>query len=261
MRPAVSVGGMKLRGCLTIATVGAMLAVGDVIQRVVIKTLLKMFPARREAVLSWWQRRLAIVLIGSVRMVGGGRFRSLPTIPSCPGVLILMNHQSLLDIPLANLLLEDGYPRIVTRKRYSRGIPLISHMIRLYEYPVVDSNTSVKGHFETLRKVALSSEAPVLIYPEGTRSLDGQLLPFRKGALNVLLRNRTWMVYLAVADGVLPCGQLSTILKGVHEVNCRVRVLGPFDSPADSENILDWLNEMEGRMRNELHLLRTAPQQ
>ena len=258
MRPTVKVDDMKVRGCLTIATVGTILTVADVIQRVVIKTLLKMFPVRREAVLSWWQRCLARAIVGSVRVVGGGKFRSLPTIPSCPGVLILMNHQSLIDIPLANLLLEDGYPRIVTRKRYSRGVPLISHMTRLYEYPVVDSNTSVKGHFETLQKVARTSKAPVLIYPEGTRSLDGQLLPFRKGALNILLRNRIWMVYLAVVDGVLPCAQLSTMLQGVGEVNCRVRVLGPFDSPADPKSIPNWLDEMEGRMRAELQLLRAA---
>ena len=258
MRPTLNVDDMKLRGCLTIATVGVILTVGDVIQRVVIKTLLKMFPFRREAVMSWWQRRLARAMIGSVRVVGGGKFRSLPSIPSCPGVLILMNHQSLIDIPLANLLLEDGYPRIVTRRSYSRGIPLISHMTRLYRYPVVDSDASVKGHFKALQKVARNSKSPVLIYPEGTRSLDGHLLPFRKGALDILLRNRTWMVYLAVVDGVLPCAQLSTMLQGVGEVNCRVRVLGPFDSPHDSERIPNWSDEMEGRMRAELQLLRAA---
>ena len=49
----------------------------------------------------------------------------------------LMNHQSLFDIPLVVQSVVRGYPRIVTRQRYSRSIPLISHMVKLYQYPVV----------------------------------------------------------------------------------------------------------------------------
>ena len=249
---------MKLRGWLTIASVGVVLTVSDVIQRVVIATLVKALPSRRQAVLAWWQRRMAMAMVGSVRIVGGGKFGPIPTIPSRPGVLVLMNHQSLLDIPIANLMMEGGYPCIVTRKRYARGVPLISHMTRLYGYPVVDSNAPVKGHVKMLRKVARSSEAPVLVYPEGTRSHDGELLPFRKGALNILLRHRTWTVYLAVADGVLPCGQLSTMLRGVGEVDCRVQVMGPFDGPADHDGIPTWSEEMEDRMREGLRALRAG---
>jgi len=249
---------MKLRGWLTVATIGAVVTVSDVTQRVVIATFVKVFPSRRQAVLAWWQRCMARAMVGSVRIVGGGTFRPLPTIPSESGILVLMNHQSLLDIPLANLMFEDGCPCIVTRKRYARGVPLISHMTRLYGYPLVDPNAPVKTHVKMLRNVARTSESPVLVYPEGTRSRNGELLPFRKGALNILLRHRTWKVYLAVADGVLPCGELATMLRGVDAVDCQVRVIGPFDTPEDAGDIPAWSEEMQNHMREGLRALRAA---
>jgi len=225
---------MKLRGWLTIATIGAVVTVSDVTQRVVIATFVKVFPSRRQAVLAWWQRCMARAMVGSVRIVGGGTFRPLPTIPSESGILVLMNHQSLLDIPL------------------------ISHMTRLYGYPLVDPNAPVKTHVKMLRNVVRTSESSVLVYPEGTRSRNGELLPFRKGALNILLRHRTWKVYLAVADGVLPCGELATMLRGVDAVDCQVRVIGPFDTPEDAGDIPSWSEEMQNHMREGLRALRAA---
>ena len=109
----------------------------------------------------------------------------------------------------------ERYSRIVTRKRYAKGVPVISRMIKLYEYPVVDSKGGLKGQIEMLRAVARDPRAPIVVYPEGTRSHDGELLPFRRGAVDTLLRHRRWKVYLLTADGTLPCGRLKDMLNGV----------------------------------------------
>jgi 1-acyl-sn-glycerol-3-phosphate acyltransferase len=114
---------MKLRGFSTVATAGVFLILADLIQRLIIVPLVRVAPARKERVLAGWQRWLAGTLIGVIRWVGGGRFAPFPSIPSAPGVLVLMNHQSLLDIPIVVRSFERGYPRIVTRKRYAEAYP------------------------------------------------------------------------------------------------------------------------------------------
>ena len=247
---------MKLRGFLTVATAGVFLALTDLVQRLVIVPMVWVAPARKGRVLAGWQRWLAGTLIGIARVVGGGKFEPIPTIPSAPGVLVLMNHQSLLDIPIVIRSLTHGYPRIITRKRYARGVPVISRMLRLYDYPVVDPTGPMKGQLKMLRSVALDPRVPIVVYPEGTRSRDGALLPFRRGAVDTLLRHRQWEVYLLTSDGTLPCGRLRDMLSGVDTVRCRVSVSGPFATPADPHEIPAWLEEMEGRMRQNLDGLR-----
>ena len=243
---------MKLRGFLTVATIGGFLALADVVQRLVIAPLAWVAPARKHRVLGGWQRWIAGTLIGLIRILGGGKFEPFPTIPSDPGVLVLMNHQSLLDIPIVVRCFERGYSRIVTRERYARGVPFVSKMIELYDYPVVDPKGGMKRQLEMLRSVARDPRVPIVVYPEGTRSRDGALLPFRRGAVDTLLRHRQWNVYLLTSDGTLPCGRLKDMLAGVDTVHCRVSVSGPFDTPSDPHEISTWLEEMEGRMRNGL---------
>ena len=247
---------MKLRGFLTVATAGVFFAWLDLFQRWVIAPLVWVAPARKEGVLGGWQRWIAARLIGLTRVVGGAKFEPIPTIPSGPGVLVLMNHQSLLDVPIIVRSLAHGYPRIVTRKRYARGVPLLSKMIELYEYPVVDPTGSMKWQLKMLRSVARDPRVPIVVYPEGTRSRDGALLPFRRGAVDTLLRHRQWEVYLLTSDGTLPCGRLRDMLDGVDKVHCRVSVSGPFATPSDPHEISAWLEEMEGRMRHSLQGLR-----
>jgi 1-acyl-sn-glycerol-3-phosphate acyltransferase len=249
---------MKLRGFLTVATFGVFLAVSDLIQRWVIAPWVWVAPARRDRVLAGWQRWLASMMINITRVVGGGRFEPLPVIPSAEGVLVLMNHQSLLDIPVVIRCLEHGYPRIVTRKRYARGVPVISKMLALYDYPIVDPEGGMKNQLKMLRGVARDPRVPIVVFPEGTRSRDGALLPFRRGAVDTLLRHRQWSVYLLTSDGTLPCGRFRDMLRGVGTVHCRVKVSGPFDTPSDPHEIASWLEEMEGQMRNSLVELRAG---
>jgi 1-acyl-sn-glycerol-3-phosphate acyltransferase len=247
---------MKLKGFLTVATIGVHLVIADALQRLVIVPLVWAAPARKGAVLGAWQRWIAGTLIGTIRLIGGAKSEPFPVIPSTEGTLVLMNHQSLLDIPIVVRSFKQGYPRIVTRKRYAHRKPVVSKMIELYGYPVVDPASGMKQQLKMLRSVARNPEFPIVVYPEGTRSRDGELLSFRRGAVDTLLRHRQWQVYLLTSDGTLPCGRLKDMLHGVATVHSRTHLAGPFDTPTDPHDIASWLQEMEDRMRASLTQLR-----
>ena len=110
----------------------------DLVQRLLIGPLVWLMPSSRKRILGAWMQAMAWLTSRPMVFLGGASIAVPPQVPFEPGVLIIMNHQSLLDIPMVCSSVRGGYPLIVTRKRYRHWIPLISHMIRLYQYPVVD---------------------------------------------------------------------------------------------------------------------------
>lgn len=250
---------MNLRGALTLAALGVALLACDVIQRLLIAPMARLLPGSRDAVLTEWQRFTAHVVIFFLRHMGGARFGELPEISASSGVLVLMNHQSLVDIPLVVASMHGVYPRILTRKRYERGVPLISHMTRLYRYPFVDPRATLRGELERLRAEQAASRHPLVVYPEGTRTKTGRIGPFKTLGLATILAARRWSVYVVVADGLWQKAQLDDFLGNLSSMQIRVECKGPFDSPPPDADFEPFIMEMRGVMTAMLDEMRREP--
>ena len=249
---------MKLRGLLTIGFVGLGLTVGDPFQRIVVAGLVRLLPAKRTAILSWWERRLAHFVIGSLRHLGGAHIPPPPTLPGREGVLVLMNHQSLLDIPLVVAALRPAHPRIVTRARYARGKPLISHMVRLYQYPLVEGRANARSQITAIAENARTSPVPFVIFPEGHRTRDGEIGAWQEGGLRAILEVRRWTVYLLVADGYWQNARLVDFLDHIHHIDGRSAALGPFEGPEPGTDPDAFIADMRARMIDALAALRSG---
>lgn len=236
---------------MVVAFTSLALALADIVQRVVIAPWVKLRPASRIPVLAKWIKIMAWLVTRPVAFLGGCVIpRPQRIVPSGPGVLILMNHQSLFDIPLVIQTVEGGYPRIVTRARYSRYIPLISHMVRLYQYPVVDpaaNATAMATMLEGLEDAARTSEVPLAVFPEGTRTKNGEIGRFKKGGLTRVLGARPWTVYVFVADGFWKAAKFKDFVRGVAGVEGKmehVATLEWTDPAADPIPFLDEVREL-----------------
>jgi 1-acyl-sn-glycerol-3-phosphate acyltransferase len=171
-------------------------------------------------------------------------------VPTRPGTLILMNHQSLFDIPLVVQTVEGGYPRIVTRARYNRFIPLISYMTRLYEYPMVDSTANsheLRASLVSLGKVGEIADVPIAMFPEGSRTRDGEIGRFRPAGLKRLLAARDWTVYVFVIDGFWQVAKFKDFTKGMAGIDGRMSHVGTLewtDPTADSAPFIEETRDM-----------------
>ena len=253
---------MKLRAYLaiTIACVGMLIC--DPVQRFLIAPWVRLFPSRRHRVLTAWLQWLALMVTKPLTWIGGASIPEPAKVPSGPGVLILMNHQSLVDIPLAARCIEGGYPLIVTRRRYTRWIPLISHLLRLYQYPVVDPTAKAGETRKMLRSLqarARSSEVPLVIFPEGTRSKDGDIGPFMTTGLRLILKARAWRVYVFVVDGYWGHPRLRDFLGSLGALNGRIDLVGEFEWSDPKANSAAFRSELRQMMVDRLGEMRGAP--
>lgn len=236
---------MKLRGYLALATVFVALLLCDPIQRFIIAPWVRLAPRKRIAVFGRWQHAMARVVLEPIRWIGGAHIPELPRIPAGEGTLILMNHQSVLDIPLVVASMEPGYPRIVTRTRYLRWIPLISHMVRLYQYPVVNpaaNRSESRKMMKDLTHAARDTDVPLVVFPEGTRTKDGEIGAFKTTGLRLILRQRPWTVYVVVADGFWERAKLKDFLGGMSTIRGHISLTGPLawtDPRGDSEDFIE----------------------
>lgn len=218
-------------------------------------------PRARGRLLAAWKHRIADGILDPLRIVAGARWSPPPVIPHSPGILILMNHQSLLDIPLAVKCVRGGYPHIVTRARYLQPKYLLTaHMIRLYRHPIVHPGAGTPAQLEALRVFAATTGHPVLIYPEGTRTRDGSIGPFRRAGLRAILGARPWLVYLLVADGFWQISRIGGFLSNAHSVRGKFALAGPFPSPeAGRDEELDaFIDRMRSVMSSEINKLRQS---
>jgi len=252
---------LRIRSYAALSLLAVCFPVGGVFQRLVIFPVAWMLHAQGPAFLGRWQRFLSRSLFMILTVVGGAGIPRPGRLPGKPGVLILMNHQSLLDIPMVIASVDGPFLRIVTRQRYSKWIPIISHTIRTLEYPVVNPGAkagTTRRYLERLGQVARTSDAPLVLFPEGTRTRNGKIARFQTSGLERILGARDWKVYVLVSDGYWRHAKLSHFVGGMHEIKGHLSVLGPIEWNDPEADPGDFMARMRDLMVEELARIRGA---
>jgi 1-acyl-sn-glycerol-3-phosphate acyltransferase len=157
--------------------------------------------AKRHAVARAWAR--SILWISRVRVSVSGADRIAPGRP----YILMANHQGNYDIPilLAHLPVEF---RWLAKAELFR-IPVFGHAMRAIGCIAID-RADRESAFASLERAAgvLNRGIPVMIFPEGTRSPDGTLLPFKKGGFVLAIRSGVPVVPVAVhgSRAIMPKG-------------------------------------------------------
>ena len=174
---------------------------------------------RAERVMGWWGRTF-------VRR-GGWKFRveGLENLPP-GGAVLVVNHQSIVDIPM----LLTAFPRPVgfLAKRELGEIPLFGKAMAAAGNLFIDRDDP-RDAVRMLREAGtrLRDGRLVVVFPEGTRSVDGSIGEFRPGAFYLAQKSGAPVVPVYIDGGyrALPKGSIR-----VRPAEFLVRVLPPLSS-------------------------------
>lgn len=141
----------------------------------------------------WWAKALIRLSGVRVEIEGAGHVD-----PSQSYVLVA-NHQSAFDIPVIY-----GYSGLDLRwvmKAEIKWIPFVAAGCRAIGHVFVERGNTQQSTEAINKAVArLESGTGVLFFPEGTRSMDGQLLPFKKGAFRLAVSQKLPILPVTVID-------------------------------------------------------------
>jgi len=142
--------------------------------------------------------------------------------------VIISNHQSMLDILLINCL---RYKFKWISKIENFNVPVIGWYLRMARYITVDRGNE-ESKLEMLEKSSdcLKEGISIMIFPEGTRSLNNEIGFFKRGAFQLALQANVPILPVLIdgTGGILPKHGL--IFRSGYQI--RINVLDPVN-PAD----------------------------
>jgi 1-acyl-sn-glycerol-3-phosphate acyltransferase len=193
-------------------------------------------PGAAEAWLTRQFRKWTAYVLGvftvELSIDGADHFARLP-----PGrkLIIMSNHQSQLDIPCLGKA-ADRLIGFVAKRELGR-IPLLNFWMRQIGCVFID-RTDKRGAHAALEKAAQQmSEKPLVVFPEGTRSKDGALLPFKLGGTRLALLAQAVIIPVLIEgsrdavenrkarSGPAPAGPATS-----GRIPVRLKVFPPFDT-------------------------------
>lgn len=168
--------------------------------------------------------------------------------PRVPYVMV-SNHQSLVDILVLFRLFRHF--KWVSKIENFR-IPFIGWNMRLNRYiPLVRGKRESVVRMMELCEAALRGGSSVMIFPEGTRSVDGRLRAFKPGAFELALRTRAPILPIALDGTARALPKRGYLLQGKHPIT--VRVLEPLEPASFAGLSIDELGErVRARIAREL---------
>jgi 1-acyl-sn-glycerol-3-phosphate acyltransferase len=244
----------RLRSLLAFLGLLVWFLLGAIYQRLLVWPVVSLRPSRRAAVVSAYMKGMTAGIFALLRL-GGARIDHPGRLPTETPILVLMNHQSLLDILIINAAGDPFVPWFITRGYYGRFIPVISLCIRLQGCPLIDPR-DLRGSLRKLRQAAGEQEHGIVIFPEGHRSAGGQMSPFKTGGVEIMLRERRTPVYLVVGDGLWRTRAFRDFVFNIHAIRGRSEVLGPFEAPVDPHQLGSFVDTMREKMVAHLERMR-----
>ena len=131
------------------------------------------------------------------------------------------NHTSMLDIPIAFSALP--YWLVPIAKIELRSVILLGWVMRTAGHIFIDRKKSESAirTLERTKKSLLNNPRSILLFPEGTRTRDGSIGPFKKGGLLLSLDTKMPIVPIAFIGSFEMFGKGSYSMKG-RSVELRV---------------------------------------
>lgn len=137
-----------------------------------------------------WSSGLSITIRGREHLLEGQQ------------VIYMSNHTSVLDIPLA-LAVLPGTVGFMAKKELFR-IFFFGWSMRAMGSISVDRSNATKARCSMDRALSAlrTRTISLILYPEGTRSNDGQLLPFKRGVFHIALRSQLPLIPMAICGAI-----------------------------------------------------------
>ncbi len=135
---------------------------------------------------------LNFFLINILRITGNKvSFRFKSKIPENVPIIFVCNHQSVYDIPPLIYFLQKYNPKFVGKKELDNGTPSIAINLKNNGSVLIDRDNPKEAisKLSEFGKYLSKNNYSGLIFPEGTRSRNGQLKPFKTTGLKTLMKN------------------------------------------------------------------------
>jgi 1-acyl-sn-glycerol-3-phosphate acyltransferase len=152
--------------------------------------------------------------------------------------VLVANHQSLADV-FAMYALKRPFKWVAKKSLFN--IPFLGWMMRMNRYVAVK-----RGLKSSMIRMMLDCEhwldsgVPVLFFPEGTRSEDGEVQDFRDGAFALAVRKQCPVYPIVIVGTRAALPKHGLVIEG--QADCLVKVLDPV-SPKDFEGDLERLRD------------------
>ena len=152
--------------------------------------------------------------------------------------VFISNHVSNLDPPVLILAIPRRV-RVIAKKELLK-IPLVGKAMSMVGFVFVDRRRREDAQGGVDRSASMLRQGhSFLVFPEGTRSSDGRLAPFKKGAFLMAINGEVDLLPMIIEGsyGLMPRGSLA-----VKNGKVRVRFLDPIPASdlayADRETLL-----------------------
>jgi 1-acyl-sn-glycerol-3-phosphate acyltransferase len=200
-----------------------------------------------------WTR--LILTIGGVAV----RVNGLSQINPKQQYVFMVNHQSNIDIPVLIQSLAAFQLRWIA-KRELLWVPFFGWAMRAAKHITVDRS----GRFDALGSLKKAQERmkdgiSLVVFPEGTRSSDGNLLPFKRGGFLLAAKSQTPIVPVTItgSGAILPKGDWR-IRGGKIEVTVGAPVSAEDYRPGTLRGLSSHVQELIEKTLQTVSQLRTA---
>ncbi len=169
-------------------------------------------------------------------------------------LIIVANHQSMYDISPIIWYMRKHHPKFISKMELGKGIPSVSYNLRHGGSVLIDRKNPRQSLPAIMKfgEYIEDTKRAAVIFPEGTRSKNGEPKPFQKKGLEVLFKkipsalvvpisiNNSWKT---LRYGKFPMGLGSHLIFTVH----KPIKLATF---TDQENLI---NTIETTIKNNIH--------
>jgi len=148
-------------------------------------------------------------------------------VPKDKPVIFVANHQGIFDIIGLAWLLREFHPKFVSKIELGKGIPSVSYNLQ-HGGSVLINRKDPRQALPELKKMGeyiQNNSRSTVIFPEGTRTRNGQPKPFASNGLKILCKNApdAWVVPVTINNswkifryGNFPLGMGNKLRFTVH---------------------------------------------